>query len=506
MVLANEVNPVNQLYRDLSDRYKSGWTFHRFIQGLRKFFGSHDLKDRTAEFQSLYKTLKVVSSRLNDIDIAPVVEQLEDARRATDDLIESLDAEDRRVSPSLVRLFFERVKTRDERILIDLIRFYLEAQRGRSWESERSDKVDYLLTRLGELIASAEKGGDEERLKRILRGISEYAGSLPVDPQKLANRMKLIEAVSGELAKISTFESLTERDLVAHYRNLKHGLGALVFDKSVLPMIVATNLAVSARVEELTEEAQQQIFADYEKVRELQEQGRLAPYLAERVSELQDQVGTFRNRIKRGTLRLDAVAELQGAVREIFGRLEAEETADLEGHVVRTDALSSGEVFASGVERQLLGQLFDELVSALRDARRAGEPPSELDSRLLEYRLSAREIESFARLSSGAETDVHLERFLLAASSLRRKIRLLVEELHNVGVEATPGSREEALAAATTALRVGDGYLRRFSHYLEMHIGEGAGVRELQILKMRLMREYSGLWLLVNDSIGGRGA
>lgn len=503
MVLTSEVNPVNRLYRELSGRYKAGWTFHRFIHGLRKFFDGQGLDDRTAEFQSLFKSLKEVSARLDEVDIVPVMDRLKTVRRSLDDLIEALDREDRKVAPSLVRLFFQRVKTRDERILIDLVRFYLEAQRGRDWEPERSDKVDYLLSRLGEVVTSTEGGGGSERLNRVLGGISGYLSASPVDPQKLTNRRKLIEAVRREVQKITTFEGLTERDLVAHYRKVKHGLGGMVFEKSILPLVVNTNLEVSARVGELTEKAQEKIFADYEKVSALEEQGLLTSDLRETVSKLHHQVGDFRDKVKGGTLRLDAVTEIQRAVQEIFGRIQADETVDLEEYTIGADPLAGANALVSAAEQKLLGELFQGLIGALRGARSAGDRPNKLDSGLLEYRLGAREIEAFARLSSGARCDPSLELFVLAASSLRRKIRLLVDELHNVVREATPETRREALDEANAALRIGDGYLRRFSHFLEMRIadGEAEKIRELQVLKMHLMREYSGLWLLVNESI-----
>ncbi|MFQ5525397.1 MAG: hypothetical protein ACE5GX_03980 [Thermoanaerobaculia bacterium] len=503
MVLASEVNPVNQLYRQLSSRYKSAWTFHRFIQGLRKFFGSQDLDDRTSDFQKLYQRLRGLSTRLDDIDIAPVVEGLEDTRRVLDELVVSLDEQDRKISPSLVRLFFQRVKSQDERILIDLIRFYVEAQRGRSWEEERFDKTDFLLSRLGEQILNSEAGGDPERLKRVLRGISEHVEVAPVDPQKIANRMKLIQAVSREIQQVESFEDLTERDLVAHYRNVKHGLGALAFEKSILPMLVETNLTVSERVTELTEIAQARIFADYEKVQELEERGLLARDLAESVSKLHHQVGTFRREVQKGTLRLDAMAEIQEAVRDIFRRIELDETADLEDELGREETLAIENLLPTRAERDLLGQLFEDLIAALRETRRSVDKPSELDPRLLKFRLGAREIEAFARLASGADCDAALEQFLLTAAVLRRQIKLFVDDLHNVGKEATPGSRSAALEGSAVALRLGDQYLRRFGHFLEMRLvdQEAPRVRQLQIAKMHLMREYSGLWLLVNESI-----
>jgi hypothetical protein len=49
MVETEEVNPVHKLYMELSSRYKAGWTFHRFLQGLKKFFGSLELEDHTLQ-------------------------------------------------------------------------------------------------------------------------------------------------------------------------------------------------------------------------------------------------------------------------------------------------------------------------------------------------------------------------------------------------------------------------------------------------------------------------
>jgi len=90
----------------------------------------------------------------------------------------------------------------------------------------------------------------------------------------------------------------------------------------------------------------------------------------------------------------------------------------------------------------------------------------------------------------------------LAASSLRHKVRLLVDDLHNMSGGSEAGGRIGVFEQAAGALRLGDLYLHRFSHFLEMLLADEdmPRVRELQILKMRLMREYSGLWLLVNAS------
>ena len=65
MTIPEEVNPLHRSYMELSTRYRAAWTYHRFIQGLRKFFGHRDLADYPADLQALYQSLKDVSRKLN---------------------------------------------------------------------------------------------------------------------------------------------------------------------------------------------------------------------------------------------------------------------------------------------------------------------------------------------------------------------------------------------------------------------------------------------------------
>ena len=49
-------------------------------------------------------------------------------------------------------------------------------------------------------------------------------------------------------------------------------------------------------------------------------------------------------------------------------------------------------------------------------------------------------------------------------------------------------------------LRLADWYLRQFSHFREGHLetGEMVLASNLGRLRMRLMRDYAGLWLMAN--------
>ena len=49
-------------------------------------------------------------------------------------------------------------------------------------------------------------------------------------------------------------------------------------------------------------------------------------------------------------------------------------------------------------------------------------------------------------------------------------------------------------------MRVGDAYVNRFGQIIDESVRSGAfaEAQQIQLLRMRLIRDYSGLWLLVN--------
>lgn len=498
MILDDEVNPVNRLYRELSSRYKAGWTFHRFLQGLRKFFGNRGLEDLTNEFQSLYRSLREVSLRLNEIDSQPAEQELDRLKDELDGLIEKLDEQDRSLAPSLVRLFFQRVKTHDERILIDLIRFYLEAQRDRTWESERVDKVDFLLSRLGETLGEPGPPGDRHRLSRVLQGLATYAAfEEELDPQKIADRIQLIQGVRGEADRVTSFEELTDLALVEQYRGIKHGLGPMMFEKSILTLVVETNLLFSRRISEFTERAEEQIFSEYEKVSELEEQGMLTRDLADEVASLHHQVGTFRKAIRDGNVRLGELVGIRDLVSGIVRKVEPDPASGI--LPLELEPLHPGVAQEESMEEAIVGRHFEELMSTLSANSITNEPSGLMTHRLLSYQLEPRETLAFERLTDGTHCDHELERFLLSAAALRRKIRAEVEVLQDYG--AAPGSAVPGEdSSVDRTLSVADLYVRRFSHFFEAKAleADSSDVRQLQILRMRHLREYSGLWLLAH--------
>src|SRR5262249_33619147 len=113
-------------------------------------------------------------------------------------------------------------------------------------------------------------------------------------------------------------------------------------------------------------------------------------------------------------------------------------------------------------------------------------------------RLEPREVVAFRRLYGSGESDRELEQFLLEAAALRIKVNEEAQEIAGIMDETSGTGDAPIYARARLTARTADAYLGRFQHVLtELQLaGNAAEGRQVQVLRMRLMRDYSGLWLL----------
>jgi len=148
MTTVQEIGALHRRYADTSHRFRAAWTFHQFLQSLGKTGQQRITDAHSIEFQNLYAELKEISQSLNTTESEKVRGRLEGIDRRLGQLIEDLDEEDTKVAPYFLRQFFRRVKSYDEKILTQLVKFYLYTQQGEIWPTERLDKVDFLLASL----------------------------------------------------------------------------------------------------------------------------------------------------------------------------------------------------------------------------------------------------------------------------------------------------------------------------------------------------------------------
>jgi hypothetical protein len=503
MTTVQELSVLHRRYADISHRFRAAWTFHQFLQSLGKTLLQRVEDQHSTEFQNLYGGLKEISQSLNASESEKIRHRLEAIDRRLTELIGSLDEEDTKVTPDLLRQFFRRVKNYDEKILSQLVRFYLYAHFGGPWPTERLDKVDFLLARLSEEVD--DRSGelvlrDHRRLTEIFQGIWAQLGEAPPGDQLIEERRASIDGVRHEMGGIESLDGLTESGLIRRYRELKHGLGNFYFHPELLLSIQETNLVFKSRIQKLYRQEEQRIVAEYQRVFELEREVPFDTNLDRELGAFREEIERFEKQLQKEEFRLGDIAQIRQKVRDLLPRLNAGRAATGDRPSVSKMAQDTGEYTLSQAagaaaspmsssHEELLGDYYRRLVDTLRDVNPPDLPPERVVLRpeVFSLRLEPREVEAYRRIFGKAEADRELEQFLLESAALRIRIN---EEAHDIGSlldETSVTGDAVVFARARLTCRSADSYLWRFNHVLQDLI---------QLLRMRLMRDYSGLWLL----------
>jgi hypothetical protein len=517
MATVQELSTLHRRYADISHRFRAGWTFHQFLQSLGKSILQR-VEDRySTDFQDLYTGLKEISQSLNASESDRIRGRLDLLDRTLSDLMEALDAEDNRVTPDLLRQFFRRVRSYDEKILTQLVKFYLYLQQGEGWDPDRLDKVDFLLARLSE--EEDERGGepvlgDYRRLHEIFHGFWSLLDAPHPGEAVIRERRTAIDGLRAELAKIDKLDQLNESALIPRYREIKHNLGSLYFHPDLLLAIQDTNLALKTRVQKLYRQEEQRIVAEYQRVFELEREVPIDRELDQELGEFREAIERFEKKLQREEFKLEDIAQIRQRVRELLPRLTAVQPAPAperpSGPIrVPSELLNTGEHMLAaseaagrdtlGDKEDLLGDAYRRVVNTLRDTSQELPPErTVLLPEVFPLRLEPREVVAYRRLFGRRDHDRGLERFLLEAAALRVRVNEEAQEIMSIMDETSVTGDSPLYARARLTARTADEYLWRFSHLQTTIIlsGDGQEARQLEVLRMRLMRDYSGLWLL----------
>jgi hypothetical protein len=527
MTTVQELGALHRRYADTSHRFRAAWTFHQFLQSLGKGGQSHAADTHSLEFQNLYAELKEISHSLNNLSESDRLKvRLDGIDRRLGQLIEDLDEEDTRVAPYYLRQFFRRVKSYDEKILTQLVKFYLYAQQGEIWPTERLDKVDFLLARLSE--EEDDRTGeprlrDHRRLSEIFHGLWAMLGVPAPEAGFVAGKRQEIETIRQEVAQIDALDRLSDSNLIPRYRQLKHDLGNLLFEPALLLAIQETNLVLKSRVQNLYAKEERRIVSEYQRVFELEREVPVDRDLDEDLMRFHQEIERFEAQLQSQELKLEDLAMIRARVRELLPRLAA-----AGGHAPGTAA---GEATASGsrpaahappaslsdsgsyleaagapppesplaAQEDLLGEFYRRLVDTLREVD--PELPAErvvVLPDVFQLRIEPREVLAYRRLYGRSNCDRELEQFLLEGAALRLRINEEAQEISGILDETSVTGDSIVFARARWTARTADAYLWRFHHVLDEAVLAGSVTegRQLQLLRMRLMRDYSGLWLL----------
>ncbi len=508
-----DLNRVHRRYIRVSSVFKAAWTFHQCLQGVRKLFTEVEPPELPVDFQSLYSELKQVSGNLSETNVDFAGSQLDRVEEELEPLTQALIAADEQLSPGQLRQFFKRVKNYDDATLTHLVKFYLISKRNGGWSLDSLDKADFLTTKLAEEyndVRNAFVLRDPTFLREATQSFWVFLDPGPVAAEEVETVQEELRGLDQEFQAASSVDDLYHRGLISAYRELKHRLGDTFFQPEVLRTILGVNLALKNQIRELYHREEPSIIAEYQQIFELEREAAVDMALGEELTEFRSAVDRFENQIEGENVRLAEVAQLRQRVRDLVPKLQPRDSDLDTDEVVPTPELR--EFVAESQEDtdsvplpempevdSYIREQFDTVVKALDDTNSATDARRiALQPELFDLGIEPREVIAYRRLFSGSICDRELEELVLRAAALRVRIEQEVEEIKGIIDDTAIGRRAPQYARARETVRLADAYLRKFDHRMEMAVfdGDGEEARALQVLKMRMMRGFSGLWLM----------
>lgn len=501
-----ELHALHRRYVSLSHRFRAAWVFHQFLNSLEKVFQTGTEAYFGEEFQQLYTELKEISQGLTASETERTQAKLEQVRDRLASLTVALAQEDTKISPRLLRRFLQRFKNYDEKVLLQLARFYVVCGKNDYFGPDRLDKLDFLLTRLGERQQEGDGAmvpGDHKHLTEVFESLWVLSGADPPIEHLVEQRCREIEELRARLPEVETLDGLDELGILSRYRQLKHALGELFLEPALLSTILETNLAFKNLVHRLYHQDERRIVADYQEIFELERETPVDMQLDQELSQFRKEIERFESQLQEDELKLAELSYLRQRMRSLKPRLKKAAKPRAGFAVTRTHLPAPA--VPEGEEPPPPEEVIEADLQLLLDTLGAsvGTTPAKavaLSPDVYPLRLEPREVVAFRR-SSGAGhegVDRALEQFLLEAAAVRIRLRRQAEEIKGLLDETSRDEGAPIFAEARRTLDLADSCLRRFSSAIDrlILVGDAVEARSLLLLRVRLMREYSGLWLL----------
>ncbi len=505
-----DIAVLHRRYVDLASRFKSAWTFHQFLQGIQKFFTEVEIGRYPSDFQEIHSTLKSIADNLSGGEGDKLDRQLDQVERQLAQMTGILSATDSRVSASLLRQFFDRVKNFDEQILAQMVRFYLANSSETSLGGERQDKLDFLVSKLSkelDRVTGLYVLRDRTRLRELFEGFWAALPGVEIDDGMLASRRAQVEEFRRELGGLGSFEALTGSGFIQRYRDLKHEMGRYLFHPELMVAVVESNLAVKNKVRQYYRSEEQRILDESNRILELESEVGSDPPLAAEISDLRQSMEHLERSQQRDNVKLGDLDLLRRQVGELAPRLAARrELRDSRQDIALSIAASPearaamGEI-ASAQARSMADSHLQEIIQALDSTDSKDDPKAVALARdIYHLRLEPREIVAYRQIYVSHIGDTEVETFLLEAAALRLRINQEAAEIAELLDETAVTKDAPVFERARATTRAADAVVQRFSSVIDVAVQDGNFIeaQQLQLLRMRLIRDYSGLWLLVN--------
>jgi hypothetical protein len=262
------LHEFNQRYVRLTDRCRSQWTFYQFLQGLFKHLLDSECPI-DLDFPGLLGELKDLSNIISHPDIQRTEKTIAQLAEKLDQQSQKLLEIDAGVPTSLLRRFFDRLRTQDEKILLAIIKFYLD---GHDSSEDTLDKLHLLFTRLAEI--QRESGGsvmrERHEIERLVQPLLMHRPPSSGNQEEVEILLRAIGDLRAEVLASRRFSELVAGGALDRFRILRRRLGDNLLHPRLLPPLLETTVIIKNRFRELWQEEESQLLADTNRVRDMQ--------------------------------------------------------------------------------------------------------------------------------------------------------------------------------------------------------------------------------------------
>jgi hypothetical protein len=522
------LHELNQRYIRLTDRSRSQWTFYQYLQGLFKHLFNSQCPIEI-DFPGLFNELRQLGADLGHPETARTERVISALSSKLDGQARRLVEVDEQIPPSLLRRFFDRLRNQDEKVLLAIIKFYIDCSRT---SDDTLDKLDVLFTRLAEIPREDQESLSRERheIERLVQPLLQYRPTLKTPEREIEILLHALADIKGEALGCRTFTELVGGGALDRFRSFKRRLGENMLHPRLLPVLLETTVSIKNRFRQLWEDEETALMADTNKVRELEKQITANPEMATpELRELLEVFASAQQRFDEGrqteNLRREDALKLRLTLNRILEQFDIGQLVSLpaaaeadEAHPspweTSKQAPSTG--FADGPQPvaaalqagSLLQEYVSKIIFALELVGRERPAEEAVNAKELAHlRLEPCEVEACRELLD-AGADAHslaTERAGLLVHAAALRIRLddearEIDRLQKRGSEHLP----QALERASQSLQRAAELDRRFGWLVDdaLYRGETEHLETMYRCRFRLLRAYSGLWLIHNERGG----
>jgi hypothetical protein len=488
-MIADRAQQLREDYIRLSERFKSLWTFQQFLRGVQKAFFASEPGTKL-HFGTFYDDLRAAGDLVHEQSSPAVAKQIQGLSKRLDGFTAELREADRKISPSFVRRFFERVQPQDEKTALHLLRFYFSQSDN---DADVVDKINFLATVAA--AASSDPASSAARPENELRRIFELVttGTVwtrPSDREATAIAY-VVNEIAGRVAKAQSFEDLTSRGLIEEFRSLKRRTGESLAHSDVLYAVAVGNLTTRAAFSRFYRSEEKMLTKATSRIEDLERELRRSSGEEALPDELR-RFQELRDRYRRGALdsnvRAQDVVQFKSAIGEVLQKFDRKpaEPAESEAFV------GAGEEETTGPSDEAFWHPFVGRLLAAVEIADLGRPSAQSG----DLDLESWEVQAVRRaIVTGGEPANDRDRTLLRAVALRVKAE---EEAGLLRAVADGPSALELLRQARASIAHATELDSRLSQIAR--VAHDGGLREHERAwsrtRFRLVRAIADLWLV----------